>query len=188
MTDPFRELLHGIDAQLSGKNLSEKRDRSVEEGIVKFLLKKLGVEHVKRELIDHSRTNYGTAYLRLQGFQHRFPSFPVRLEFRAVKGLVKAVNRQSLFMNFVNLPFMDEYSRLLDELGEHADDKALGLVMPWGAMQGGMVLHNCQLDPDNTGVRLVWIHRNKKPKVTQRLVLEPMSSLLRSLSAWSPDD
>lgn len=187
-TDPFKELLHGLDAQLSGKNLQEKRERVVEEEFVKFLLKKLNLEAHKRELADYSQTHFATRYMRLIGFMERFPSFPVQLEFRYVKGLAKRVNRQSLFMNFVNLPFMAAYSDVLEAVGPIADSKAVGLVMPWGALPGGMVLHNCELDPDNDGTRLVWIHRNKKAKVRQRLVLEPMSSLLRSVSRWTPDD
>lgn len=188
MTDPFRELLKGLNASLSGKNLEEKNERVREDAIVKYLLSKLELDWARRELSNHSEINFGTRYLRLQGFHDRFPSFPVQLVYRGVKGLQKLVNRMSLFNNFVNLPFMDAYSDVLTSLGPIAEDKAVGLVMPWGAMQGGMVLHNCELDPDNDGVRLVWIHRNKKAKVTQRLVLEPMSSLLRSLRRWTPDD
>lgn len=185
MTDPFRELLSGLSSKMSGANLAEQRDRVLEEEIVKVVLRKLKLESYKRALSDHSNTHFGTRYLRFEGFHDRFPSFPIRLVFRSIKGLVAKVNRLSLFNNFVNLPFMPAYSEILADWGE---DHAVGLVMPWGHMAGGMVLHNCQLDLDNNGTRLAWIYRNKQAKVTQRLVLEPMGSLLRSVAAWSPDE
>ncbi len=188
-SDPFRELMSGLNAKLSGSHLGEQRDREAEEAIAVFVLKHYGLEGYKRELKQLCRETYNVPALRLEMLQQRFPTFPVYLAFRRVKKLFDKTNLSSLFTSFVSLPFMDDYGVLLDSLEQGLlATKPVGMVFPWRALPGGMVLHNCELDQTQSGVKLLWVYRNKKAKKVQRLVLEPLSSLLRTISQWTPDE
>lgn len=188
-SDHFKDLLHGMDASLSGKQLQEKNDRVWEDNVVKMILKHFGLDAVKPALADAGSREFGSRYLRLASFMEMYPSFPITLAFVRTKKMNEKVNLSSLFHNFVNLPFMDTYGELLDSLSpEDAASKAVGLLIPWRNTPGGMVLHNCSIDLDTSGVRMLWVHRNKKRKVVQRLVLEPLTSLLRTVEQWIPDE
>jgi hypothetical protein len=154
-----------------------------EEERVKTILEAFGLADEKWELLDAHDQEFGTRLLTFTGFRRRFPTFPVVLDARHVGGLEESVERRDLFRRpgrvFMTDLYLEAYARLADE----ARDRPIGLLLPFGRLRGGVVLHNGAFRSGSD-----WYTYGLDDGPPHRVVVESFPRLLSYLvgGGWSP--
>ncbi|WP_439627000.1 hypothetical protein [Gemmata sp.] len=154
-----------------------------EEGRVKMVLDAFGLADKKWDLLDAHEQEFGSRRLTFAGFRQLFPTFPVVLDARHVGGLVDAVERRDLFRRpgkvFMTDLYLEAYATHADEAG----DRPVALVLPFGRLRGGVVLHDGAFRSGSD-----WYTYGLADGPPHRVVVEPFARLLSHLSGgdWSP--
>jgi len=137
----------------------------------------------------------GGGEVTFEGFNDRFPNFPVVLAGTALAGM-EPLHRHSgaihpmWFKSFRNLPFISFYEDLLHVAGadRYADSKfrPFGLVFPRKGFRDGLILHNGDWEAftaDNSSCHLF------KGKDGFTLLVQPYAAFLdhvRDGISWTP--
>jgi len=156
---------------------------SFEEERVKMALKAFGLGDKKWELLDAHDREFGSRRLTFAGFRRHFPTFPVVLDARHVGEVGKEVERRDLFRRpdrvFMTDLYLEAYAKYADEAG----GRPVGLVLPFGGLRGGVVLHDGHFRGGSD-----WYTSGLADGPPHRVVVEPFARLLSYLSGggWSP--
>lgn len=154
-----------------------------EEGRVKMVLEAFGLDDKKWELLDAHHREFGSRRLTFAGFRQLFPTFPVVLEARHVGGMGEDVERRDLFRRpgtvFMTDLYLEAYAKHADEAG----DRPVALVLPFGRLRGGLVLHNGAFRGGRD-----WYTYGLAGGPPHRVAAEPFARLLTYLAGggWSP--
>ena len=153
-----------------------------EEDRVKMALTAFGLGDKKWELLDAHDQEFGSRRLTFAGFRRRFPTFPVVLDARHVGGLGEEVERRDLFRRPDRVFMTDLYLEAYAKFAGEAGGRPIGLVLPFGGLRGGVVLHDGHFRGGSD-----WYTYGLADGPPHRVV-EPFARLLSYLAGggWSP--
>lgn len=154
-----------------------------EEERVKMALDAFGLSEKKWELLDAHERELGARRLTFNGFRRHFPTFPIVLDARHVGGISKEVERRDLFRRPDRVFMTDLYLEAHAKLADEAGDRPVGLVLPFGRLRGGVVLHNGAFRGGSD-----WYTYGLTDGPPHRVAVESFARLLTYLSGgcWSP--
>ncbi len=166
----------------SSLNPTLAQDRFEEER-VKMALHAFGLSEKKWELLDAHEQEFGSRRLTFAGFRRHFPTFPVVLDARHVGGLGEEVERRDLFRRPAKVFMTDLYLEAYAKLADEAGDRPVGLVLPFGGLRGGVVLHDGAFRSGSD-----WYTYGLADGPPHRVAAEPFARLLSYLAGggWSP--
>ncbi len=151
--------------------------RGFEETRVAMVLEAIGALDLKWELLDEHNECYGTRQLTFAAFREYFPRFPILLDAMYVGGISGRVQVAHLFRKFKRQFFSDYFSEALARHEAKAAGRAIGLLMPFGGLRGGIVIHNGSFETG--GSKLVF--PGVDDPCQNGLVVEPFRQLLKYL-------
>ena len=194
---PLTPIQQAIEKALrndSPENFDAINQGRFEEEVVKFLLRRFDIQAWKPDLLNLCLAEQGVRRLRLNYFERIFDDFPIVLAVKHIRKLAGKVNTRLLFSNFENLPFVAAWDAHYANVAAEAktNRKAVGIVIKWPYLQGGLVVHNAELQQDRGGTRLQWVlerpsSTRDNPKVKRRLVVEDMTTFCNSIRYWNPN-
>jgi|GEM_PF-2926657 len=166
------------------QSIPQLRQSHFAESRVEMLLEAVGCVGETKALRDARSASQGERRLTFAGFRARFGYFPMLLEASYLGGLAKRVRVADLFRRFDRNLLYDHYLEVSAQHEEEACGRAIGVVMPFGGLRGGIAIHNGTFD--SGGSRL--LHRIEGDSFPHALVAEPYRQLLGYLAAadWSP--
>ena len=161
------------------------REQTVfEEQRVKMILNVFKLTEFKWKLLDAEHALTDTRRLTFSRFREMFPTFPVVLDARYFSRIAERVQLVELFRRPHRLFMTDLYLETFARNEAEAAERPIGLVIPFDAYRGGIVVHNGSFGTG--GVQLQFdIPGNAPP---YRLRAEPFHGFLQYLAVagWSP--
>jgi hypothetical protein len=124
------------------------------------------------------------ADLTFEAFRKFFPLFPLTLAARSLYGVSRRCGPADLFRSFPQTIICQCYLETYSRLSAEAGGTPVGLVIPFGGLRAGAVIHNG--DFDSRGTRLV--HDLPGDVPPHRVTVEPFAALLRHIArgGWTP--
>jgi len=163
-----------LSRSLKGEELVENWEHTS----VRELLRDRDTSFLK-EVYRTSEAMHGVSQLSLQAFAGAFTEFPIFLTAYSNSKKINGLSFAKLFNSFSKHLFLDQYVAAVEaatSLG--AATKAVGCVVKWPRVVGGLIVHDYIYDFGADGLRLLYTGDG------YRVTVEPFRQFIQAL----PDD
>ena len=194
--NPFERLHQNV----SGSETLESQHLQFEDGRVRYVMRELGLERVRRDLQRRLEQETGSYLLTFAAMLEEVPNFPMRLGAHKLTGMAlpwrkwrrtrssyqmhqdKTASLVRLMDSFWQTPATVAYDEFLGSLSVRQRDRPVGLVVPRITLQQGLVIHDDTSDTfrrPGTAVLEYW-------DGTNRVRIEPLKHLVEGWKReWS---